>query len=381
MKSREKHGPGKITLGKSKVDTHSKAHIGSHTESLSVSHGHTKDVSQSHLLEGVASSRPLSKTHALLQESIAATAAEKSSKSSVLISTTHTCSNSKTAAILADEAAFSATSTHIDSSAKEKELISGVKHTEGKKRHKKRKMMKRELYSSSENEELDVVTPDNTSLSISFRRDLMSECGSASQMMYQQASDAKDDHLSQVHADDAKHDQPSQTHQRTSCGKIRLSAEDLASDVSDVDEVIDTIKPPVLTDNKPLWIRINRDLISTVSSSIAREDCVKYGYHTLTDEHGQLQHQNNSDSSLVSPSYAVEYNPTKMVITSQPLPTSDVEDQDFTGVEAGNEFNWDMGEAGTVVRSSVKKAKKKKKKAKHKKIVMGKDLKLKITME
>lgn len=304
MKNRERHRE------KSKKAAHSK---GSKHDTMMVSHGHSKDVSHSYLLEGNSSAKPLSKTNAFLQESIAATAA--------------TAAAAKASSGGVSAPAF----THDNAS-----VIStgGSKvHTKSNKKPKKENVVvKQETYFSSENEELDVVTPDSgsASLSISLRHDLMSE-GSG------------------IHGD-VVHGH----------GLITLSADDLDSDVTDVEEVMDIIKPKPASDSHctPLWVKVNRELIASRTS------------HAIKSE--------DSDSSVDSPaSFAVEYNPshvTKMVIRTQPLPEGDLSAGGSSDIAKSG-----LSRGTDEVHMAAKKTKKKKKKSKHK-LARGEDLKLKIKL-
>ena len=353
MKSRDRHEKG--SSGKSSSKT--RIHKESHREMASVSHGHTKSSSHSRSLEGGSSSKPLSKTHALLQESIAAAEAEKSSRT-----LTVSAAKLQEGDAAGNETSLSVLPTGVEgvqsgSRVKGQGKTDVIKSVAAKKKHKRRKAVKREICSSSENEELDVVTPDggSASLSVSLRRDLMTESGS---------------HVQQTRGN---LQQDSVEHQRRhSQGKITLSVDDLASDVSDVDDVMDTITPKatsssVPSGDVPLWVRIDREQISKSSLTGSQHSAVE----------GREGQRGNSASSLDSPSYAVEYNPkklTKMVIRTQPLEGS--VDEDYSNVvdhEGDTELRRDVGGASTA-----KKAKKKKKK--HKKITMGEDLKLKITL-
>ena len=327
MKSRDKSSSDKSS---SKVaSSYSKAQ----KEKLLISHGHAKNVSLSRVLEG-ETSKPLSKTHALLQESIAAAEAEKS-----LTISTPTLQGS-----------ISEVSRNVDTDSKARvQAKAGVRKAAVKKKRRRSNVIKYDMCSSSENEELDVVTPDsgNASLSVSLKRDLMSESSHPPQMRHKRR-DSKDRGKKHSH------------------GKIRLSVDDLASDVSDVDEVVDTIKPAAFND-VPLWVSISRQQISKQSVSTSKLSAFEES--SLKDKY---EHHHNSDSSLGSPSYAVEFNPkklTKMVIRAQPCPSSEVQGHDLISDDVGK------GSSGTT----SKKAKKKKKKAKHKKITMSDDLKLKIT--
>ncbi len=168
MKNRQKQQHGKTAFDKSSTKTatftQSKVHKGRQKEIILVTHGYTKNVSHSRVLEG---GKPISKTHALLQESIIGAAKEPSTASS-----TSTIQRSKTATILSNEGFGDPTPAYA-----------GTKPTGGrggkqfttrvKQKRRKGDIVRTELCSSSENEELDVVTPDSdtTSLSVSLRRD------------------------------------------------------------------------------------------------------------------------------------------------------------------------------------------------------------------
>lgn len=357
MKSRHKHE--KRTLGKPSgktMSSHAKTHKGSHKEMVSVSHGHAKNVSHSNLMEGGPSSKPMSKTHALLQESIEA--AQKSSKAPSI--STPTFDNSGMAAMHASKP------TQVEAGqpcgdAKE-QMETGTRFVVAKKKRKRHKAVKRDFFSSSENEELDVVTPDsgNASLSVSLRRDMMSDAPQAMHKHYQ--------------GDGMSHQR------RGSCGKITLSVEDLASDVSDADEVVDTIKPNPSSDHASLWVRINRDVVETPSLPIVQQSS------GIGGGLGEIECHYDSDSPLESPGYAVEVNPkksTKMVIRAQPFPLLDIGDcetVDKQGAMGLSVEDRHTGETGSMVMMSSGKKVKKKKKKKHKNITMGTDLKLKITL-
>lgn len=322
MKSKQKQQHGKATLDKSSTKTTTltqpKVHKGRQKETVLVTHGHTKNVSHSRLLEG---GKPTSKTHALLQESIAEAAKEPSTAPS-----TSTVQRSKTAAILSNEGIGDPIHT------KPKKM--GGKQVSTRVKQKRRKVgrVRTELYSSSENEELDVVTPDSdtTSLSISLRRDFKSE---SSQIPF--------------YTNEQK--------RREIRGNVRLSSEDLASDNSD--EATDIAQS---TEPSSLCVKINRNLIP---KSLSVEDNV----YKPVSHREQIEDPEQCDSSHHSPGYALEYNPsnsTKMVIQSNPLPHSEVEGQEVVGVP------------------SVSKGKKRKKKHKHKKVMISdeSDLKLKISL-
>ena len=327
MKNKQKQQHGKTGFGKASAKTaQSKAHRGQQKETVLVTHGHTKNVSHSRLLEG---GKPISKTHALLQESIVGTAKEPSSASS-----TSTIQRSKTAAILANEGIGEPTPTHTKSVGNKPKNVGG-KQVATRVKQKRRKVVKTELCSSSDNEELDVVTPDSdtTSLSISLRRDFKSE---SSQI--------------QLYTNEQK--------RKETRGNVQLSSEDLASDTSD--EEMDTAQSTELTS---FCVKINRNLIP--KSQSIEDDVYKSMSHT--EQIGDPEH---SDSLHDSPSYALEYNPsesTKMVIRTNPLPHSEVEGQE---------------EVGGVGVPSVAKTKKKKKKHKHKKVTISDEsaLKLKINL-
>ena len=200
-------------------------------------------------------------------------------------------------------------------------------------KQKRRKIVRTELCSSSENEELDVVTPDSdtTSLSISLRRDFKSESSQAPFCTNEQKR-------REIH------------------GNVKLSSEDLASDASD--EAMDTTQS---TEPSSLCVKINRNLIP---KSLSIEDEV----HKPMPHTEQVEDPEHSDPSHnESPSYALEYNPsksTKMVIRTTHM--------EVEGQEA-------VSGAGVP---SVAKAKKKKKKRKHKKVMISdeSDLKLKISL-
>ena len=352
MKSR--HKPDKTTSGKlggKTMSSHTKSRKGSHKEAVSVSHGHAKNVTHSRVMEGGSASKPMSKTHALLQESIEA--AENLSKAPTISAPTFEDSG------MADIEASKPTQAKAGQS-----YYGDVKETstEGdvvKKKRKRHKGVKRDFLSSSENEELDVVTPDSgsNSLSVSLRRDLMSDVPHAMH---------KHDHGESVSGQ-----------RRGSHGKITLSVEDLASDVSETDDVMDTIKPNPLSDNASLWVRINRDLVQTPSLPVAQQS---------TGFEGGLGEIKDSNSPLKSPGYAVELNPTKstmMVIRAQSCPFSDVEDHETKDKQGGMRLSVEdkcMSETRSIEMMSSGKKVKKKKKKKHKKIAMGEDLKLKITL-
>ena len=361
MKSRQKQQHGKTTSGKptnKTANTHSKAHRGSHKETILVTHGHTKNVSQSRLLEGGTSAKPFSKTHALLQESIAEAAKEPSTAPAGL-------PISRTAAILADynEGIGDPTPTRGESSTKPKKgSKTGGKEFATKMKQKRHKSARIEPYLSSENEELDVVTPDSgtTSLSVSLRRDFKSESSHGSHYA---------DEQHQVAAAAAQ-----VCRRRGSRGKIRLSSEDLASDTS-----VEAMDITQSTEPSSLYVKINRNLISSVPKSVPQSMEGK-PMSQIANVQGQLEDPENSDSSYDSPNYALEYNPkksTKMVIRTNPLPHSEAEGQEVTG-------DAEMGGAETaMMSSSVPKAKKKKKKHKHKKVIIhgvGDDLKVKISL-
>ena len=322
MKSRQKQQPGKSASGKSSTKTGSLAQSkGRQKETVLVTHGHTKNVSHSRLLEG---GKPISKTHALLQESIAGAAKEPS-----IAPTVH---RTKTAAILANEGIGEATPMHSKSGGTKPRKMGGKEAT-SRMKPKRHKVARTELYSSSENEELDVVTPDSdtTSLSISLKRDFKSE---SSQMPFYTNEQSR----------------------REIRGNVRLSSEDLASDTSD-----ETMETAQSTEPSSLCVKINRTLIPK-SLSVEGDDMYKPTSHREYPEH--------SDASHDFPSYALEYNPsesTKMVIRTNPLPRSEVEGQEAVG---------------GVEMSSAAKAKKKKKKHKHKKVMVSDDsaLKLKISL-
>ena len=332
------------------MSSHTKSRKGSHKETVSVPHGHAKNVSRSSLVEGGFVSKPMSKTHALLQESIEA--AENSSKA--LTVSTPLFEDSGMADIEASKPTqVKASQPHGD--VKE----TGAEGVIVKKKRKRHKAVKRDFFSSSENEELDVVTPDSgsNSLSISLRRDLVSDIPQATHK----------------HGGESVSDQ-----RRGSHGKITLSVEDLASDVSDADEIVDTIKPNPLGDHESLWVKINKDLVETPSLPVAQQS---------TGFEGGLERHYDINSPLESPGYAVELNPrksTKMVTRAQPFSFSDVEDHETKVKQGGMELSVDdrhTSESRSVdMTSSGKKVKKKKKKKKHKKITMGEDLKLKITL-
>ena len=349
MKSREKRREKTSSVkssGKS-FSAHSKSHKGSHKEMMAVTHGHTKNVPQSRLHEGGSSSKPLSKTHALLQESIAA--AEKSSEASAIPQPTAQESGATTF----EPSVPRNVGTIKSGDGVQEQMKTCAIDGSTKKKRRRHKIVKREIFSSSENEELDVVTPDggNASLSVSLKRDLMSDGSDVPKALHEGASHPR----------------------RMSHEKITLSTDDLASDVSDADEVMETIKPVISNIPDSFLVRINRDLILTPSLPAVKDR--------------QGHHHEDSDSSIESPSYAVEFNPkktTKMVIRTQPFPVSDVEDHDHEAVRGDDEMvlgvdDGSKSRAETVMTSSGKKAKRKKKK-KHKKITMGKDLKLKITL-
>lgn len=352
MKSRHKHE--KTTVGKpggKTMTSHTKSRKGSHKENVSVSHGHTKNFSHSHLMEGGSASKPMSKTHALLQESIEA--AENLSKAP----TTSTAMFEDSG--MADIEASKTTQVKAD------QPYGDVKETgaEGavvKKKRKRHKAVKRDFLSSSENEELDVVTPDSgsNSLSVSLRRDLMSGIPQTMHKHY--------------------HGESVSGQRRGSHGKITLSVEDLASDVSDADEVMDTIKPNPLSDHASLWVRINRDLVQTPSLPVAQQS---------TGFEGDIERHYDNNSPQESPSYALELNQrksTKMVIRAQAFPFPDVKDhetKDKQGEIGLSVEDKRMSEIRSIETMSLgKKMKKKKKKKKHKKITVGEDLKLKITL-
>lgn len=328
MKSKQKQQHGKTTLDKSSTKTttltQSRVHKGRQKETILVTHGHTKNVSHSRVLEG---GKPISKTHALLQESIVEAAKESSTAPS-----TSTVQRSKTAAILGNEGIGDPTPTHT----KPKKM--GGKQVSTRVKQKRRKVgkVRTELYSSSENEELDVVTPDSdtTSLGISLRRDFKSE---TSQIPFYNINEQK---------------------RREIRGNVRLSSEDLASDTSD--EGTDIAQS---TEPSSLCVKINRNLIP---KSLSMEDDV----YKPVSHREQIEDPEQSDSSYDSPGYALEYNPsksTKVVIRTNPLPCSEVE---------GHEV------VGRVEVPSVSKGKKKKKKHKHKKVMISdeSDLKLKISL-
>ena len=328
MKNRQKQQYGKTAVGKSSTKTatitQSKVHKGRQKEPILVTHGHTKNVSHSRLLEG---GKPISKTHALLQESIIGAAKESSTAPS-----TSTVQRSKTAAILANEGVGDPTLTHSKSISTKPKKRSG-KEVATRVKQKRRKVVRTELCSSSENEELDVVTPDSdtTSLSISLRRDFKSE---SSQVP--------------LYTNEQK--------RREIRGNVMLSSEDLASDTSD--EAMDTTQS---TEPSSLCVKINRNLIP---NSLSMED----GVYKPMLHREQVEDPEHSDSLHESPSYALEYNPsksTKMVIRTNPLPCMEVEGQEAV--------------SGVGV-PSVAKAKKKKKKHKHKKVKISDDLKLKISL-
>ena len=334
MKNRQKQQHGKITSGKHSTKTaassQSKVHKGRQKETILVTHGHTKNVSHSRLLEGGASIKPISKTHALLQESITAAAKEPSIAPSISI-----VQRSKTAAILANEDIGDPLHTH-SKPVSTKPKKTGGKEVATRVKRKRRKVVGTEPYLSSENEELDVVTPDSdtTSLSVSLRRDFKSESSHMPFFTNEQK-------------------------RRGTHGNVRLSGEDLASDTSD--EAMDTTQS---TEPSSLCVKINRNLITSTSKSLSMEEEV---YKPIPHTE-QLEDPEHSDSSHDSLSYALEYSPsmsTKMVIRTNPLPRSEVEGQEAVG---------------GVGMPSVAKVKKKKKKHKHKKVVMGDDLRLKISL-
>ena len=341
MKNRQKQQHGKTISGKSSAktaaSTQSKAHKGRQKETILVTHGHTKNVSHTRLLDGGASMKPISKTHALLEESITGTAKQSSTAPSI-----STVQRSKTAAILASEGVGDSIHTHSKSvSAKTKKT--GGKEIAMRVKRKRRKVVGTEPYSSSENEELDVVTPDSdtTSLSVSLRRDFKSE--SSHEPLFTKFNE--------------------QT-RRGVHGNVRLSSEDLASDASD--DATQSTEP------SSLCIKINRNLISSAPQSLSMEDSV-YKPMPYTEQVDDPEH---SDSSHDSPSYALECNlskSTKMVIRTNPLPCSKVEEKEAVGR--------DEEEAGVGMPSVPKvKVKKKKKKHKHKKVMISDDLKLKISL-